>query len=209
MLKFMFPQKPKIKGIIGYLGLESFWVSCTAEEQNALIKYYQGGLGASSDSSPIIGEITYSSNTKLKYFSSMIGWAVSDKNYILADKIITAGDELNIDDSELIDAHFFWQTAADCYYKQRNVRPDAIDITIKFCKKDIAAFPKYIKQLEKELGCIPYISTFQRLAIIYENNHQYQDAIQICKLAIKYGLTDSTKGGYSSRLEKLEKKMNK
>ena len=116
---------------------------------------------------------------------------------------------MSIHNTELIDAHFFLQEAAECYYKQRDIRADALDLTIEFCQKDIQLFPKYVKQLKKEMGCIPRITTFQRLAILYEKNKQYEEAINICRLAIKYDLKDSTKGGYPERLEKLEKKINK
>ena len=69
-------------------------------------------------------------------------------------------------------------------------------------------FPKYVKPMQIEFSCIPRITTFQRLAILYEKAGQYKEAIEICNLAIKYGLTESTKGGYTARLQKLEKKLN-
>ena len=137
----------------------------------------------------------------------MVGWAVSEKNYSLADKLISAGKDLSVGETELLDAHYFWQEAAECYYKQRDFRTDAIDLTIEFCLKDIQMFPKYVKPMQKEFGCIPRITTFQRLAILYEKAMQYKETIEICNLAIKYGLTDSTKGGYPARLQKLEKKL--
>ncbi|MBR4000515.1 MAG: hypothetical protein IKI93_19480 [Clostridia bacterium] len=209
MFKSLFSQKTKIKGIIGYLGLEDFWLSCSPEEQKTLTKYYQGGLGSNPGDSPVKGDIVSSTDTAFKYLSAMIGWAVSEKKYELADKIIKAGNDLPVHEAELVDAHFFLQEAAECYYKQRDIRADALALTIEFCLKDIQLFPKYIKPLKKEIGCIPRITTFQRLAILYEKNKQYEEAINICRLAIKYDLKDSTKGGYPERLEKLEKKINK
>lgn len=207
MFKNLFQKNAKIGGIIGYLSLESFWLSCTVDEQNALTRYYQNGLSTAPNTSPIVGNITFSSDTKLKYLSSMIGWAVSEKNFDLADKIINAGNTLVIDSTMLLDAHYFWQEAAECYYKQRDIRSDAIDLTIRFCQTDVKMFPEYRKPMMKEFGCIPRITTFQRLAIIYEKDKQYAKAIEICKLAIKYELSDSTKGGYPARIEKLEKKL--
>ena len=79
MFKSLFSQKTKIKGIIGYLGLEDFWLSCSPEEQKTLTKYYQGVLGSKPENSPVKGDIVSSSNTKHKYLSAMIGWAVSEK----------------------------------------------------------------------------------------------------------------------------------
>ena len=200
-------NKQEIKGIIGYLGLEDFWLSCSQNEQKDLTRYYQGGLGTSANASPIQGNIQSSSNTELKYLSAMIGWAVSEKNYSLADKIINTGNKIKISKNNILDAHYFWQEAAECYYKQRNDKQDAIDMAINFCIKDIEMFPQYSYIMKQEFGSIPRINTFQRLAIIYEKNKQYKEAIQICELAIKYELIDSTKGGYIARLEKLKKKL--
>ena len=204
---FSHSHKPEISGIIGYLGLDSFWLSCTPDEQESLIRYYQNGLGNQLNDSPIKGKITFTTQTKLKYLSSMIGFAVSEKDYALADKIISSGQEVIINEDNILDAHYFWQESAECYYKQRDVRADALDLTIQFCLEDIKMFPKYKSLMQKEFGCIPRITTFQRLVILYERNSQYREAIDICNLAIKYNLTDSTKGGYPARLAKLEKKL--
>lgn len=209
MFKNIFSLKKPIKGIIGYLKLNDFWESCSKDEQSALIRYYQGGLGIKAESSPICGNISFSSQTKLNYLSAMIGWAISDKNYVLADKLINAGENEQISQHELLDAHYFWQNAAECFYKQRDERSDALELTIKFCLKDIDMFPNYVELMRKEFDTIPRITTFQRLVIFYEKNEQYDKAIDICNLAIKYELTDSTKGGYLSRLEKLKKKLSK
>jgi hypothetical protein len=44
------------------------------------------------------------------------------------------------------------------------------------------------------------------LAIIYEKQGEIQKAIEICEEAIDLNLRDSTKGGFSARLARLEKK---
>ena len=98
-----------------------------------------------------------------------------------ADKIIGALNEYPISEHELIDAHFFYQETAESYYKQRNERVDAIELSITYCNLDIELFPKYSKKLIEEFGMIPNITTFKRLAIIYENQNKYDLAIDICK----------------------------
>lgn len=208
MLFFKKKQDKTINGIIRYLNLENFWFSCTEEEKQSLTKYYRGGLGNDPKGSPIEGTITSSSTNVFKYLTAMIGWAVGDKNYAFADKIIGALNEYPISEHELIDAHFFYQETAESYYKQRNERVDAIELSITYCNLDIELFPKYSKKLIEEFGMIPNITTFKRLAIIYENQNKYDLAIDICKKALEYGLNDLTKGGYSARLEKLSKKLN-
>ena len=47
---------------------------------------------------------------------------------------------------------------------------------------------------------------YKRLAIIYEKQGKYDEAIQVCRDAIAKGLTDDKmQGGFESRIEKLEK----
>ena len=201
-------RKNKIEGIIGYLGLEDFWMSLSFEQSEAMIRYARSGLGADPNSSPIEGKITYSSARPLSYLGAYIGWAVADHDYALADKIIEHCDKI-YDKATPVDKHFYLMGAADCYYKQRESREDALALAEKYHMMDVKLFPQYKGPLIKDMGGIlPRIPSFQQLAIMYEKTGRYQDAIDICKLAMNYGLTDTTKSGYAGRLEKLQKKLN-
>ena len=203
-IRGLFRKEKPINGIIKYLNLEDFWMSCTEKEQADLIRYYQSGLSTGPIGSPIEGTITSSSNTVLKYFSSMLTWTTKEKNYSLSEKIINYGKHIPITTKNLLDAHFFYQEAAECYYKQREFNPDAVQHSMECCQIDVSIFPQYVPLMKKEYGSVPRILTFQRLIIIYENVGKIEDAIEICEIAIQYGLSDNTKGGYASRLEKLK-----
>lgn len=204
------PNESQIKGIIGYLGLQSFWCSCTPEEQESLIRHYQGGFSITPVESPIEGNIKYSFSTKLKYLTATLGWTVYKKNFTLSNKIIDAGKELIHGDVNALDVHYFCEQAASCYYKQRKFRPDAVDLTMYFCLRDIELFPEYAKLMQSQYDYVPpKIMTFQQLAILYEKQGQYQKAIEICDLAMSYGLEDTTQGGYPARVEKLQRKLNR
>jgi hypothetical protein len=159
--------KKKVGGLIGCLGLDEFWLSCSDDEKKALNRYNQGGLNTGKPLPLDEGTIT-TSQTQLGFLSAMIGWAESDKNFALADKMIQTGMKAPIDSSNLLDAHYFWQNAAECYYKQRDERDDAISRTIEMCQTDIDMFPKYSKPMKKEFGDIPRITTFSRLIIVFE-----------------------------------------
>ncbi len=201
-------RKKKTEGMIGYLGLENFWMSLSFEQSEAMIRYTRSGLGADSNSSPIEGKISYASARPLSYLGSFISWAIADHNYELADKIIEHCDKI-FDKATPVDRHFYLIGAADCYYKQRIIREDALALAEKYHMMDVKLFPQYKGPLVKAMGGIlPRIPSFQQLAIMYEKAGRYQDAIDICKLAMKYDLTDSTKSGYAGRLEKLQKKLN-
>ena len=166
-------------------------------------------MGNSKDASPIMGDIEWSSSTRLQYLTSLIGHATAGKDYELADKLINEGEKEIGVTTNLVDVHFFLQEAAECYYKQKTVRDNAFGLVAKYCRLDITLFSEYRKPLIKEFGVMPRILTFQRLAMIYEQEQRYDDAIEICNKAIEYDLTDSTKGGFEGRLARIEKKKNK
>lgn len=201
----MFLFRPKLKGMIGYLGLEKFWYSLSDSEQKRIIKYSKNSLSSGKASSPIEGDITSASSTQLKYLSPFIGWAVSEKQWELADKIIDYCEKAK---GSIIDLHFFYLSAADCYYRQAKEKPQALDSAICYCKKDIDLFPKYKRPLMKEMGGkLPKIPAFQMLAMCYEKQEKYVEAIEVCNDAIKYGLKDGTVSGFAGRIERIEKKI--
>lgn len=206
MALFGFAKKEKgINGIIRYLGLADFWQACSSQEQKDLIRYYSSGFSTGNRVSPIEGNVTTSSETPLKYLSSMLGWVIKEKNYPLAEKIVSTGKQIPITERNLIDAHFFYQEAAECYYKQRETNPNAILLSMDCCERDINLFPNYAPLMKNSYGSLPRIVTFSRLIGIYEKCGRKQDAILLCKKAIEYGLTDNTKGGFPAKLAKLEK----
>ena len=209
----IFSPKPKKPGnggpggLIAFLGIEDFYNSLTQEEKYTLRRYYDSRLSTDPANSRVStfdsGRISNTSETRLKYFSSTIGWAVSEKRYDIAEKLISFGKQYI--NEGLIDAHFFLQEAAECYYKQRDSREDALGLCVSYCQMDIDLFPKYKVLMKKEYGEIPRLVTFQRLAIIYEKQKQYDKALEICEMALSNKLRDSTKGGYAGRIEKIKK----
>ena len=89
---------------------------------------------------------------------------------------------------------------------------------IDLCLKDISLAPQvaeyYIQdaQLNKEdlKTALPHYPSFQRLAIIYEKQKEYDKAIEVCKKAIELGFyKDGTTGQMPGRLARLIKKANK
>ena len=62
-----------------------------------------------------------------------------------------------------------------------------------------------MKNEEGKLEFIPRrFPSFQRLAIIYENQGKYEEAIKICELALKLNLKDGTKTGFKGRIKRLQ-----
>lgn len=201
----MFSQK--VGGIVHYLNLDEFWFSLTAAQRAKLISYGKQGLGQTESIAE--GRIQSSSARPLQFLTSMLMWSVSDHDYILADHLIEYASSIE-NNSTLVDRHFYLISAADCYYKQREIRDDALSLAEQFYLKDVGLFPRYKSALMKEMGgVLPRIPSFSQLAILYEKKGRYEEAIGICRLAIKYGVQEKTKAGFEGRIEKIEKKLNK
>lgn len=108
--------------------------------------------------------------------------------------------------------HFSYNGFIKLFYKHRETDPKNEERLIEICKLDIELFPKFRDAWfaqNPNYNFLPRIPSFQRLVQVYERRHQLQDAIDICLLAIKYGLDDGTKGGFEGRLIKLQKKLEK
>lgn len=89
---------------------------------------------------------------------------------------------------------------------------------IDLCLEDISLAPQFLeyhvqeaKLYERKLeDWLPNYPSFQRLAIIYEKQKEYQKAIDICQQAIELGFyKDGTNGQMPGRLARLIKKANK
>ena len=104
----------------------------------------------------------------------------------------------------IVNLHFCYNHWIEYSYKQREI-PAFLDLCIKYCKKDIELFP----QLEKDTffrGHETHIPSFERLAIIYEKQGDYENAAKINTMALSYK-TIMYHDKYEKRLEKVKKKL--
>ncbi|WP_431785699.1 hypothetical protein [Paenibacillus lactis] len=106
--------------------------------------------------------------------------------------------------------HFVYNGFIKLYFKHRNTALDSEEKLILICQLDIDLFPDFREAWFTQnptYNFLPRIPSFQKLIQIYERKHRIDEAIVICKLAIHYDLDDGTKGGFTGRLQKLEKKL--
>jgi len=81
----------------------------------------------------------------------------------------------------------------------------------KYCLEDIDNFPSYATDLGREFGFDPngeiplQLVSFETLAKVYEKQARYDDAIEICDIAINYNVHDGTKGDFAGRKIRMEK----
>lgn len=136
-----------------------------------------------------------------------------DKTNELYDKAFKKSEK------NIINRHFYYNNIIEYYYGMRDKQTDALEKCIEYCKKDIEITPQVLSNMEKDdmwkhynqdgelVFTPPRFPSFQRLAIIYDNLKEYEEAIKVCKKAIYNGLKDGTKTGFEGRIERLEKKL--
>lgn len=198
----------KNRGLIGFFGLDEWFDKLTEDEKQKMRKYSSMGIGGDPKHLEY-GDIS-TSQTQQGFLGSIGYNAVSGKDYTFAEKILFKS--LQSIDVNPIDRHFTYLSLIRMYYSQRNILPNAVDECVKYCIEDISHLEEFLKAWKKEeirIGIpenqilFPLIPSLERLTIIYEKQGKIKEAIEICNIAIKHSLIDSTKGGFEARKAKL------
>lgn len=192
--------KNKYGGYVKSLGLKKFWGELTIDERELC----KESFAKSFYPNPFNKESVDNSNFKIKadlsasdFLAITATRIINQKNYVLAEKLLL---KASTQEKDAIKKHNILTTLIDVYYKQRVEREDALEKCVFYCRKDIQLASKVIEEKKD-------IPSFKRLAIILENEAKYAEAIRVSELALKYGVSDGTKGGYEGRIEKLKSKI--
>ncbi len=149
----------------------------------------------------------FSSNTGISSHIMMVAqWMKNEKSYVLIEKLLNYA--LNNSD-DITDTHFIYNHLIEASYIQREQDENALQRTVDYCLSSIKLYTLNEKKILKALNLnkeVPRVPAFKQLAIIYEKPKQFEKAIDICELAIKFNQTDGTKGDFQGRIEKLKKK---
>ena len=197
----LFRSGSSVPDFIVGVGLEEWYMNLSDEQQQKLHEYstFFGTGGEMNLLDEGTGETSQSAQEYLKGVGST---AASEKDYEFAEMVLL--EALDHEDGSATSTHFTYNELIDVYYKQRDDREDAIKKYIWYCKKDIEIADEFVA----EFGEVPRIPSFKRLAIIYEKQERYADAIAVCDQALEIGTTDGTKGGFEGRKDRLRKKLN-
>lgn len=195
--------KQKIKGSIAYHGLEEWWLSELTDIDREIIleKYKSLGTGSCSI---IEGNISSTSQTKLSLLSGMVGWFKKEEERYLTYKIIEKAEKLINSDTNILDIHFLYGAKQHITYKDRDTKPNGIELAIDACKQQISCSSKAAKGFLKEYNGAPLPSHkgYYQLAIILEKAKEYDKAIATCKQALSQGWA----GDWGKRIERCKKK---
>jgi tetratricopeptide (TPR) repeat protein len=175
------------KGILGQFGLLDWFNSLSSEDQNALRTYRKMGLwagGSPEDDELTEGEI-WTSATKGQFLSEMGLNATLSKNYLFGEKLLLKALEVGEGDS--IHRHFTYLNLIKLY-SSKNYKN--IEKCIYYCLEDIKWIEFHLQIVKESFDNgegIDYINlvSFYTLVDIYEDQKNYDKAMDICERAIK------------------------
>ncbi len=200
-----FSKPKKTKGLIGYFGLESWWLSEFSDEERSLIAKTFQPLG-SSGSSLTSGDISYTSQTAVGLLQNLAGWFSKEKDRPIAYKLMRKAEELSETEGSVLDAHFLYGQKLALYYKDRE-NPGCLENAIDACNQQIDLAEKAAKAFRREYkdSTLPSHKGYQQLAIILEKQGHFDETIELCLKANKQGWA----GDWGKRIERCRKKAAK
>ncbi|MBF58673.1 tetratricopeptide repeat protein [Halomonas sp. FeN2] len=197
----LFKKKPKVNGIIKYLNLEGWWLNELSDEEREIILNIYSPMG--SENSIIEGEICSSSQTQLHFFWGLIGWFNKPELRHIAYKLISKAETFIDKSSEPLDVHFFYSTKLEVFYKDRDLRPNGLELAIQSCEQQIANAPAAATAFKQKYdGNLPAHKGYAQLAIILEKQKRYDEAISLCEKAKSQGWA----GDWDKRIERCDKR---
>ena len=112
-----------------------------------------------------------------------------------------------------IDRHFLLQSIVSQAYKERE-DPRMRSVAEEVAWKHVSEFEALAIALRREFGDrleggLPRVPTFQYLATLMLERRLFPKAIEVCEYAMQFGLSDGTKGGFASRIQKIRKQEQK
>ena len=90
-------------------------------------------------------------------------------------------------------------------YRLRDAEPAMRELARRVGLLHVQEFGNLRAPLVRDLGVVPRVPTFQNLPTLLAEDGDHQQAIEVCEKAIRFGLSDGTKGDFPARIERLRK----
>ena len=199
---------PQGGGLIGYYGLTDWWLSTFTEEERRKIQAVRPTLVVGDNEDIIVSERSYPGFTTgwlENRLSSLAIEFIGSKEMDIAARLLAKAEETG--GAKLLDRHFTYQQMAQAYYRHRNDDPEALDLAIDSCEKQIHLGPEAAKVFlaEDTEDYLPAHHGFHQLAIIREREKDYAEAIRLCREAMAKGWG----GEWKKRIARCENRLAK
>lgn len=195
--------KQNVGGEIAYYGLTDWWLNEFTAQERRLINATFKPMGRQRNLDE--GNVSKSSASVVDFLGNLASWFKKAELYSIGKKILEEGERHYSNSKDVLDCHFFCHSAITVHYANRDGDPEAMERAIYFCKKQIALAPKAKKKFLSDpmWGTLPRHTGYTQLAVIYEKQKRFKEAISICEEALAAGWnTDDC----THRLERLKKK---
>ncbi len=104
-----------------------------------------------------------------------------------------------------VERHFLLMTLCQQAYRLRNAEQAMRELARRVGLQHVQEFGHLQAPLVRDLGVVPRVPTFQNLCVLLAEDGDYEQAIEVCEKAIRFGLSDGTKGDFPARLERLRR----
>lgn len=209
--------KNKVGGNIAYYNLTDWWLSDFTEDERNMIreKYKPVGCGKDYCIDKGVLEPIYNTCSQYNFLNNIYIWFAYEQDYNLyikvSIKIYNKMQEYNPtnynDKSDIIGRNIYYLEQIKFHYANRQ-KDNHLELAIEYCKKQID-ISKEVKQAwfiqNGHALHLPSHIGFKQLAIIYEKQGKYKEALDITKEALLEGWNNDSQ----KRIDRLEKKINK
>jgi hypothetical protein len=184
-------------------GIANEWNSLfTKDEIKIMDTVYDSDLkNTDPNSSPLV-------DVKLSYLTHYLSWFSKPQYFNIGEKIIHLCEKYLTESKRIIDIHFYYNNKMKFYYSNRDTNPNALNIAIDSCLKQIEIAEQAIYAFKHEerdfFHGIPGHAGYKQLSIIYDKQGKYSDVIKICEKAKKEGWS----GDWDNRITKAKKKLD-
>ena len=190
-------------GLLAYHRLTDWWLSAFSEEQRAYIIQKVDPSGEMSFAS---GNILSSSQSSASFLISLVSYFQSKADSGIGLELLKKAEQLNSGaEKNVLDEHFYLLNLLKLNYRRRDIEPDALQLAIEACEKQIAIAPLSAKAFLKAYpkSTLPSHTGFEQLAIIKEKQGALEEAISLCKRAKQQGWN----GDWDIRIARCERKL--
>lgn len=193
-------------------GMQHLWDGFSQEEKDAIIAVYgKGGIGMGN----IYSIDIYPSNV-FRFLVNFLDWFNTHKYHSISSKVVSFIETNHLyDNASIGDIHFYYMALIKFYYRPKNPSQHNPELAQHFCESDVILYQYHLKELLRDMDCfnngldtIPNSPAFHTLAMIYETQEKYKNAIKVCELAKYLGIRNDTKTGWDGRINRIKKKMN-
>lgn len=203
--------QPPVQGLIAHFNLADWWLSAfSPEERDWIESEHARGILTVSQANPrplTTGTVVQTSQTSTKLLHE-IACAVYRRSREKALGVFHKAEEdglskLHLHPKYILDLHFVYHSMIELNYRDRERLPDALNIAIDACRKQIALAPRAAEVFNREWKLIPRPVGFWQLAVIREKEGHYDEAIALATQALEQGWA----GDWEKRIARCKQRL--